>query len=54
MTTTDKQQYENMPLHGQFAREINEPYINKDTSIAWIKNSKLKGSTEATIFAIEE
>ena len=48
------QKYENMPLHGQFARELNAPYIDKEASIAWIKGSTLKGVTEATTFAIQE
>ena len=51
-TRSDK--YEKMPLHGQHVRELNKPYIDKEKSIAWIRNGNLKATTESTIFAIQE
>ena len=54
MIKKDKTQYEKMQLHGQYARELNQPYIDKEASLAWLKTSRLKGPTEATIFAIQE
>ena len=46
--------YERYPLHGQYSREINQPYIDKSESLAWMKNAKLKPETESTICAIQE
>ena len=36
-------------MHGQF-----QHYINKKLSNTWLSNSRLKGATESTIFAIQE
>ena len=41
-------------MHGQFQHELNQPYINKKLSNAWISDSRLKGATESIIFAIQE
>ena len=43
-----------MKLHNQLQNEINQPYIDKTSTNAWIKDGKLKATTEATIFAIQE
>ena len=40
--------------YGQHVREINQPYIDKGKSLAWIRNGNLKATTESTIFAIQE
>ena len=50
----NKNKYERYPLHGQYSREINQPYIDKSDSLAWMKNAKLKPETESTICAIQE
>ena len=46
--------YTDMPLHGQHVRELNQPYIDEYMSTNWIREGKLKPTTEATIFAIQE
>ena len=46
--------YADMPLHGQYLRELNQPYIDQYVSTNWIREGKLKPTTEATIFAIQE
>ena len=46
--------YNNMPLHGQLQRELNEAYIDTPSSLNWIQKANLKPTTEATIFAIQE
>lgn len=42
------------PLHGQYFRELDAPYINKGLSLAWMHKSGLNGAAEATTFAIQE
>ena len=51
---THENKYTEMPLHGQHERELNQPYIDKDLSTKWIWDGKLKPTTEAAIFAIQE
>ena len=51
---TSKAQFEGNPLHGQYAREINEPHIDRKQSLAWMSRSWLKTTTEATICAVQE
>ena len=46
--------HKNMPLHGQYFRELDAPYINKRLSLAWMHKSGLNGAAEATTFAIQE
>ena len=41
-------------LHGQFLVNVNEPHIDKNASLAWLKSSTLKRATESTICAIQE
>jgi len=40
--------------HEQLIRYQNEPHVDKDTSISWLKSSMLKRAIEATICAIQE
>ena len=42
------------PTHGQFLRNMDQPYVDKTSSLLWLKSSTLKRSTEATICAIQE
>ena len=51
---THENEYTEMPLHGQHERELYQQYIDKDLSTKWIRGGKLKATTEATIFAIQE
>ena len=41
-------------LHGQFLVNVNEPHIDKNASLAWLKSSTLKRATESTMCAIQE
>ena len=41
-------------IHGQYFTILELPHINKRASIAWLKSSTLKRSTESTICAIQE
>ena len=50
----NKTQFEGNALHGQYAREINEPHIDRKQSLAWLSKSWLKAPTESTICAIQE
>ena len=52
--TTRYTKYTDMPLHGQHVRELGQPYIDEYVSTNWIREGKLKPTTEATIFAIQE
>ena len=56
-----KKQVENLekelhdkPTHGQFHRLMDQPHIDKPSSMLWLKSSTLKRSTEASICAIQE
>ena len=40
--------------HEQFARYLDQPYIDKEQSSQWLKSSTLKRSTVSTIAAIQE
>ena len=41
-------------MHGQFARHLDQPCVDKERSNQWLKSSTLKRSTESTIAAIQE
>ena len=41
-------------MHGQFARYLNQPYVDNKRINQWLKSSTLKRSTESTIAAIQE
>ena len=41
-------------IHGQFARHLDQPYVDKERSSQWLKSSTLKRSTESAIAAIQE
>ena len=41
-------------MHGQFARHLDQPYVDKKRSNQWLKSSTLKRSTGSTIAAIQE
>ena len=41
-------------MHGQFARYLDQPYVDKERSNQWLISSTLKTSTESTIAAIQE
>ena len=42
------------PLHGQYYREIIQPHISREQTLAWVPKSNLKAASESTIFAIQE
>ena len=41
-------------MHGQFAKYLDQPHVDKERSNQWLKSSTLKRSTESTIAAIQE
>jgi hypothetical protein len=41
-------------MHGQYINILNEPHVDYKESLAWLKSSTLKRTTEATICAIQE
>ena len=46
-------QLNEMPLHGQHQRLIEEDFLDKDLSVKWLKDSRLKGNTESMVFALQ-
>ena len=43
-----------MPLHGQHQRLIEKDFVDKDLSVKWLKDSRLKGNTESMVRYIEK
>ena len=41
-------------MHGQFARHLDQPCVDKERSNQWLKSSTLKRSMESTITVIQE
>ena len=41
-------------LHGQFNQMIEQSHIDKKATFEWIKGTRLKGGTEATIVSMQE
>ena len=43
-----------MNMHGQYQRELEQPYIDFNLSTTWLSDSRLKRHTESIIMAIQE
>ena len=41
-------------MHGQHHRLLQEEHIGQKTSLTWMKDSRLKGHTEAMVHAIQD
>ena len=41
-------------MHGQFAKYLDQPHVDKEYSNQWLKSSTLKRSTESTVVTIKE
>ena len=41
-------------MHGQFAKYLDQPHVDKERSNQWLKSSTLKRSMESTITVIQE
>ena len=54
MVDESMKQLSEMPLHGQHQRLIEKDFVDKDLSVKWLKDSRLKGNTESMVFAIQD
>ena len=54
MLDESMKQLNEMPLHGQLQRLIEQDFVDKDLSVKWLKDSRLKGNTESMVFAIQD
>ena len=54
MTSKGNATLTNMPMHGQYHRLLQEEHIDQKTSLTWMKDSRLKGHTEAMVHAIQD
>ena len=41
-------------MNGQFAKYLEQPYVDKEGNKQWLKSSALKRSTKSTVAAIQE
>ena len=41
-------------MNGQFAKYLEQPYVDKEGNKQWLKSSTLKRSTKSTVAAIQE
>ena len=51
---SNEDRWKEKPMHGQFPRELEKPWVNKAETYSWLKRGKLKGETEATMIAIQD
>ena len=49
MTDQSMKQLSEMPLHGQHQKFIEEDFVDRDLSVKWLKDSRLKGNTERMV-----
>ena len=54
MVEESMKQLSEMPLHGQHQRSIEKDFTDKDLSVKWLKDSRLKGNKESMVFAIQK
>ena len=54
MTSKGNATLTSMPMHGQHHRLLQEEHIDRKTSLTWMKDSRLKGHTEAMVHAIQD
>ena len=54
MVDASMKQLSEVPLHGQHQRLIEKDFVDKDLSVKWLKNSRLKCNTESMVFAIQD
>ena len=54
MTSKGNATLTNMPMHEQHHRLLQEEHIDQKTSLTWMKDSRLKGHTEAMVHAIQD
>ena len=54
MTSKRNATLTNMPMHGQHHRLLQEEHIDQKTLLTWMKDSRLKGHTEAMLHAIQD
>jgi hypothetical protein len=48
------QRWHDKPLHGQHAKVVEKPCVDKNFSYQWLSRAGLKGETEGTIFAVQD
>ena len=44
----------NKPLHGKFFKHLEGAHINKELSVKWLTNGRLKGETESLLVAAQD
>ena len=44
----------NKPLHGKFFKHLERAHINKELSVKWLTNGRLKGETESLLVAAQD
>lgn len=54
MTNTKMGKIKRKPLQGQFIRNVDQPDIDKQTSLAWLQKAGLKGDTQSLIIAAQD
>ena len=49
-----KEKWESKPLHGQYPKTIDKPYVDQESTNCWLAKSDLKGETESLITAAQD
>lgn len=54
MNKKREEKWKTKSMHGQYAREMSEETVNRESTFSWLKDGDLKGETESLIVAAQD